>query len=599
MKNRIQLILILFFPLVGLCQTGPGGVGKTDGTSDLNIWLNASDESSIVLSGSNVTQWSDNSGSGNHFTTISSTKPTYSSGSGKLVFSSSAMRLNNIAMPKRLFFVVDNRSGVAASNLLYFGVNTAVGKRFSLSYNATDFRLSTANGGRQPNSSQGGVIAETKFPGNGNALSTTNLYMDGALAAHSNWWGSDPNFNLNSTDTMRLGFNHGSPPSLIYADYKEVIAFENDINQAQQIIIRNYLAAKYASTLSKFDIFNEDDAGNGNYDHDVAGIGRVDASNIHNDAQGSGIVRILNPTNLGNNEFLIWGHDNGEQRAKDTTDVPSSVQERFERTWRVSEVDTQGSAVNVGAIDIRFDLSDFTSVTASHLRLLVDTDNNGAFNNETPISGATSLGGNIYQFAGVTAIANNLRFTLGTTDTNQTPLPVELLSFDAELMDNQHVKLNWQTASEINNDFFTIERSSNGNNWQEVNKIKGAGNSSSRLRYSEIDYNPYNGLSFYRLKQTDFDGQFEYSKIISTHIKNNEKSQVKIYPNPSNNQIIIEGSPSELEEIEIYNSLGQNMTLLTNPISTSGSQSVIDMSNLNTGFYYLKTKTTTNKLYKQ
>ena len=279
--------------------------------------------------------------------------------------------------------------------------------------------------------------------------------------------------------------------------------------------------------------------------------------------------------------------------------MPSSVQERFERTWRVSEVDTQGTAVNVGAIDIRFDLSDFTSVTASHLRLLVDTDNNGAFNNETPISGATSLGGNIYQFAGVTAIANNLRFTLGTTDTNQTPLPVELLSFDAELMDNQHVKLNWQTASEINNDFFTIERSSNGNNWQEVNKIKGAGNSSSRLRYSDIDYNPYNGLSFYRLKQTDFDGQFEYSKIISTHIKNNEKSQVKIYPNPSNNQIILEGSPSELEEIEIYNSLGQNMTLLTNPISTSGSQSVIDMSNLNTGFYYLKTKTTTNKFYKQ
>ena len=120
MKHNIQLILILFFPLVGLCQTGPGGVGKTDGTSDLNIWLNASDESSIVLSGSNVTQWSDNSGSGNHFTTISTTKPTYSSGSGKLVFSNSAMRLNNIAMPKRLFFVVVNRSGVAAQFIIFW-----------------------------------------------------------------------------------------------------------------------------------------------------------------------------------------------------------------------------------------------------------------------------------------------------------------------------------------------------------------------------------------------------------------------------------------------------------------------------------------------
>lgn len=598
MKNWIQLILILFFPLIGLCQTGPGGVGTTGGTSSLEIWLDASNEASITLSGSSVTQWNDISGNGNHFTPTTSTSPTFTSGSGQVVFSDSPMKLGSkISFPERLFFVTNVRSPYGNVSLLYFGDQSANAKRFNFSYNANDYRFATDGGGLLPSPAVGGTIMEIDYGGNGNPLTAIDFILDGASSTKAQWWGNNINMNLNSTDSFRLGRNHAS--HLLEADFKEMICFDTDINQAQQIIIRNYLAAKYASTLSKFDIFNEDDAGNGNYDHDVAGIGRVDASNIHNDAQGSGIVRILNPTNLGNNEFLIWGHDNGEQRAKDTTDVPSSVQERFERTWRVSEVDTQGSAVNVGAIDIRFDLSDFTSVTASHLRLLVDTDNNGAFNNETPISGATSLGGNIYQFAGVTAIANNLRFTLGTTDTNQTPLPVELLSFDAELMDNQHVKLNWQTASEINNDFFTIERSSNGNNWQEVNKIKGAGNSSSRLRYSEIDYNPYNGLSFYRLKQTDFDGQFEYSKIISTHIKNNEKSQVKIYPNPSNNQIILEGSPSELEEIEIYNSLGQNMTLLTNPISTSGSQSVIDMSNLNTGFYYLKTKTTTNKFYKQ
>lgn len=182
---------------------------------------------------------------------------------------------------------------------------------------------------------------------------------------------------------------------------------------------------------------------------------------------------------------------------------------------------------------------------------------------------------------------------------NNVPLPIELLSFSAINIKNEQIKLNWQTASELNNDYFTIEHSKNGFDWEEVIRIDGAGNSSSLLSYSTIDNNPFDGVSYYRLKQTDFDGQFEYSQIISVTIQQLVNSQMEIYPNPATNQIIIKGSSSELEEITFFNALGQDVTSLISQIATNKNKLIIDVSNLNTGMYFVKTKTTANKMYKQ
>ena len=203
------------------------------------------------------------------------------------------------------------------------------------------------------------------------------------------------------------------------------------------------------------------------------------------------------------------------------------------------------------------------------------------------------VGANTLTLAGETG-AEYILATIGSD-----PLPVELLSFDASAKENNTVLLEWQTASELNNDFFTILRSRNGQDWQEVNKIDGAGNSSSLLGYSEIDNNPYDGISYYRLKQTDFDGQFEYFKIRSVNIQQLVNLQIEIYPNPATNQIIIKGSSNELEKIVFYNTLGQNVTSLINQVITNENQLVIDISKLNTGMYYAKTKTTANMVYKQ
>jgi len=103
--------------------------------------------------------------------------------------------------------------------------------------------------------------------------------------------------------------------------------------------------------------------------------------------------------------------------------------------------------------------------------------------------------------------------TKWTISTGGSPLPVELLSFDARCANNK-VKLNWVTASETNNDYFTIERSKDNNIFEKVLDYPGAGNSNHLISYSAIDDSPYAGNSYYRLKQTDFDGIFTYSGIV-------------------------------------------------------------------------------------
>jgi hypothetical protein len=109
-------------------------------------------------------------------------------------------------------------------------------------------------------------------------------------------------------------------------------------------------------------------------------------------------------------------------------------------------------------------------------------------------------------------------------------LPVELLYFEAAA-NEKNIELNWSTVSEINNDFFTVEKIIDGNATEFVSRVDGNGNSSEILVYSTIDRNPHGGTNYYHLKQTDFDGQFSYSDIISINY-DNPVPQIRIFPNP-------------------------------------------------------------------
>ncbi|WPP48418.1 hypothetical protein [Catalinimonas niigatensis] len=104
------------------------------------------------------------------------------------------------------------------------------------------------------------------------------------------------------------------------------------------------------------------------------------------------------------------------------------------------------------------------------------------------------------------------------------PLPVELTSFSASLLE-PHVELNWETASEINSDFFSVERSENGKDFQEIGQLKAAGDSDTPLQYRYIDEQAarrFSGSLFYRLRTVDFDGSFEYSDITAVSISEDD-----------------------------------------------------------------------------
>lgn len=111
------------------------------------------------------------------------------------------------------------------------------------------------------------------------------------------------------------------------------------------------------------------------------------------------------------------------------------------------------------------------------------------------------------------------------------PLPITLVHFAGTVVDKK-VELKWTTASEINNSFFSVERSSDAINWIAQSQVQGAGNSSSLCHYSTSDLNPLAGTSFYRLKQVDFDGRFTYSFLVVIKL-NLDAFAFILYPNPT------------------------------------------------------------------
>lgn len=113
----------------------------------------------------------------------------------------------------------------------------------------------------------------------------------------------------------------------------------------------------------------------------------------------------------------------------------------------------------------------------------------------------------VYEVSAV--YASGIKSTSEIVSFENNPLPIELLHFSAQPASDE-VVVEWSTAAEINNDFFTVERSIDGSSWETLTFINGAGNANYVINYSYTDNNPIDGVSYYRLKQTDFDGQYEY-----------------------------------------------------------------------------------------
>ncbi|MFZ5551942.1 MAG: T9SS type A sorting domain-containing protein [Bacteroidota bacterium] len=164
-------------------------------------------------------------------------------------------------------------------------------------------------------------------------------------------------------------------------------------------------------------------------------------------------------------------------------------------------------------------------------------------NGEAIINGTLDVTGNI-TFSGSATLCGTGTINLGGNFEGGAPcgtltLPVELIFFNA-VANDEEVEINWQTASELNNDYFAIERSSNGKEFEEIMRVDGAGTTNQTIDYFERDYQPLPGTSYYRLRQVDFDGTPTLSNTVAVK-RDNTLAEFSVYPNPVN-----EGDPFNL-----------------------------------------------------
>ena len=193
-------------------------------------------------------------------------------------------------------------------------------------------------------------------------------------------------------------------------------------------------------------------------------------------------------------------------------------------TWNF--VSTSNNAVVKLYWDAAKELGGFTRATSRVMH------HNGTDWDQLSVGGAaTSEGGTLYSRSGTTT-----GFSPYAVQDDDQPLPVELLSFTA-VRDGNSTVLTWVTGAEINNESFTIERSLDGVNFEEIGYVRGAGNSYAEIDYMEYDYSPGAGVNYYRIKQTDFDGTVSYSFVLQVDLNTESATNLEaaVFPNPVKN----------------------------------------------------------------
>jgi hypothetical protein len=207
-----------------------------------------------------------------------------------------------------------------------------------------------------------------------------------------------------------------------------------------------------------------------------------------------------------------------------------------------------------------------------------------AYNGACSMAANSHINGRMLSTTGAVSVSTCVAYCEPLYYTPYAYLPVELLSFTGEVQADQ-VKLNWTTTNEINNAYFTAEHSNNGTNFTSISTIGGAGNSTQTLNYTTMHYNPTSGKSYYRLKQTDYDGKISYSEQIALTFKTSENVISSIYPNPFSNTTTVSTSRNLKDAtLMVYSSFN-----IVKRIEHIYGQSVtLPRDNLSAGIYWIR-----------
>jgi hypothetical protein len=559
---------------INICEVSPGGIGS----ADLKAWYKADNGTGVTATGSRVSQWNDNSPLLANITqTINTRRPTYNAGNmnynpsilfdGSDDYLTAELGANSYTSDFTMFTEVELHS-TNPEGAFFHNHFTSIGNSdltsFQLDSDGTSYRY------RNISAVLWGVAnlrtkllsVKNKNVGFNTEVEVFDLGLSGGITSFS---GLDrghtfSHYELGSS-RVRTRYSNNSTA--------EVIIFSTDLLPIDQTKVESYLAIKYGETLDNsmggiegdyisplsLTLWDADD--NASYHNDIIGIAKEDVEGLLQKQSHSfdDTTRIylstLASTNLGNTgtftndaSYLLMGHNGGAMcdnwGAHTETPSACNLLSRLEREWKV----TNTNMANSFNMDMTLGpCPAFSAISAANLRLLVDDD--GDFSN----------GGTTCYFngdgSGVVLTYSNSVVTISNIQNTQIPmnstrfitlasvdilLPVDLQSFTGTC-DNGSVSLEWSTVSEINNDYFEIEKSVNAIEFSTIAQVRGNGTAIGGHNYKYIDKNPTTGMNYYRIKETDKEGKVSYSNTISTSCE--VLDGIVVFPNPFEESFIV------------------------------------------------------------
>ncbi|WP_179320161.1 T9SS type A sorting domain-containing protein [Winogradskyella helgolandensis] len=408
-KVKIYTALSLLLSTYSFSQTGPGGV-----TTDNEIWLKAENSTYTdagTTEGANdsaIQQWNDASGNGNNalqssFALRPRLKTNAINGYSALYFDGNDDRIlaTGIGQNGQVSLFVVLQATSFDSNTRGIIQAGPSGTAFSDAINDKSIGMWATNGNIWGRGIQSNVTVKSFSKTGGIKLLGNTPYI-----ITQDYNGTDIIQYVNATDSETLGydgtlqnfsdFGIGRQSTTSFkGDIAEVILYKRSLNLAETTIVENYLSAKYGTALDGIkDFYVQDNTGNGDFDHNVAGIGQASDGSNHSASRGTGIVSISTASDLNDSEYLFWGEDTKDP-AYDFAFNSNNNSQELTSKWRVSKVG------DLGTVTVEFDISTITAATEGCEGLQLVVANNDTF--------ATSTAYNL-SVSGTTATATGVSF---------------------------------------------------------------------------------------------------------------------------------------------------------------------------------------------
>ncbi|WP_420384831.1 T9SS type A sorting domain-containing protein [Roseivirga sp.] len=610
----------------------PGGV-----STDLALWLKASEGTNTNTDGADISSWSDFSGSNRNgsITNLGGANPVAPTYEANLINWNPVIDFTDPNSTNAAYISTTNGNSVSGDFTLIAvfetgqsGGDTGDFENSPILIGAgtsgtdLDYGLGLAEGRLHLNAANDDNLTLRSTTGTTYIdfepylVTTTRTQSTGALAMFINSAANATATGSTNSFTNPTAFGIGNNPggsvgSQYNGKIAEVLVFSDDLATTERQQVESYLAIKYGISRSTTDDYLASDGSTiwsyssaGAYVNDITGIGRDDGSCLsqvkstseNNDA----IVTIEVNSFSADKSFLIWANDNASIEDPDNNEYNSAqVQSRLNREWYVQESGTTGTTT------ITFDISGITGPSGigtnnlNQTRLMVDGD--GDFSSGVTLYSPSSINSDDNTVSFQVDLNNGQYFTLGSEEVSA--LPIELVAFNARAIeDKNQVSIHWQTIDEQGQCLFEVERSKNGESFSSIISVEG--NESPQNFYQVVDPNPLSQTSYYRLKFTDERGITEYSSIAAVYLENASVQQDVLYPNPVAygehvNIGLHDHEPNEQVFLEIYDIGGNLLFQEGKVVEPNHEQIKIPTDKLNKGINLIRLKCKNeNKTYR-